>query len=110
MRKRKPGQPAGTDLDWFVIPIQRIRQWGIVILLLLVLFGSDARSEPDERLDKLVVGLYTAIEREQQKLAANRYHLAAGPHHLPFDVPGAVVAVSLARAEQAARVAHPLFP
>src|SRR4030095_14603444 len=36
MRKRKPGQPAGTDLDWFVIPIQRIRQWGIIIVLLRV--------------------------------------------------------------------------
>ncbi|MEP6993871.1 MAG: FecR domain-containing protein [Acidobacteriota bacterium] len=34
MRKRK--QPAGTDLDWFVIPIQKIRQWGIIILVLLV--------------------------------------------------------------------------
>ena len=36
MRKRKPGQPAGTDLDWFVIPIQKIRQWGIVLVLLIV--------------------------------------------------------------------------
>ena len=33
MRKRKAGQPAGTDLDWFVIPIQKIRQWGIVLVL-----------------------------------------------------------------------------
>ncbi len=55
MRKRKPGQPAGTDLDWFVIPIQRIRQWGIVILLLLVagaigytLYARGRRS-PQER-------------------------------------------------------------
>ncbi len=30
MRKRKAGQPAGTDLDWFVIPIQKIRQWGLI--------------------------------------------------------------------------------
>ena len=55
MRKRKPGQPAGTDLDWFVIPIQRIRQWGIIILLLLVagaigytLYARGRRS-PQER-------------------------------------------------------------
>ena len=39
MRKRKSGQPAGTDLDWFVIPIQKIRQWGIVLVLLLVAGG-----------------------------------------------------------------------
>ena len=36
MRKRKAGQPAGTDLDWFVIPIQRIRQWGLILGLLVV--------------------------------------------------------------------------
>ncbi len=39
MRKRKPGQPAGTDLDWFVIPIQRIRLWGVILLLVLVAGG-----------------------------------------------------------------------
>ena len=39
MRKRKSGQPAGTDLDWFVIPIQKIRQWAIVLVLLLVAGG-----------------------------------------------------------------------
>ena len=55
MRKRKPGQPAGTDLDWFVIPIQRIRQWGIIVVLLLVagaigytLYARGRRS-PQER-------------------------------------------------------------
>jgi Glucodextranase, domain B len=36
MRKKKAGQPAGTDLDWFVIPIQRIRQWGLIVVLLLI--------------------------------------------------------------------------
>jgi hypothetical protein len=55
MRKRKPGQPAGTDLDWFVIPIQRIRQWGIIILLLLVAGAigyalySRSRRSPEDR-------------------------------------------------------------
>src|ERR1700730_3520386 len=55
MPKRKPGQPAGTDLDWFVIPIQRIRQWGIVILLLLVagavgyVLYSRSRRSPEDR-------------------------------------------------------------
>ena len=55
MRKRKPGQPAGSDLDWFVIPIQRIRQWGIVAVLLLVAGGigytlySRGQRSPEER-------------------------------------------------------------
>ncbi|HTR04671.1 MAG TPA: hypothetical protein VMN82_15905 [Thermoanaerobaculia bacterium] len=39
MRKRKSGQPAGTDLDWFVIPIEKIRQWAVIIVLLLVAGG-----------------------------------------------------------------------
>src|SRR5262245_47240575 len=39
MRKRKSGQPAGTDLDWFVIPIQKIRQWAVVIVLVLIAGG-----------------------------------------------------------------------
>ncbi len=39
MRKRKSGQPAGTDLDWFVIPIETIRRWGLIALLLLVAGG-----------------------------------------------------------------------
>jgi len=55
MRKRKPGQPAGTDLDWFVIPIQKIRQWGIIALLLLVAAGvgffvyGRTRKSPQDR-------------------------------------------------------------
>ncbi|MGH9368641.1 MAG: FecR domain-containing protein [Thermoanaerobaculia bacterium] len=35
MAKRKAGQPVGSDIDWFVIPIQRIRQVGLVLLILL---------------------------------------------------------------------------
>jgi hypothetical protein len=55
MRKRKSGQPAGTDLDWFVIPIQTIRQWGIIILVVLAaatlgyLLYSRNRRSPEER-------------------------------------------------------------
>src|SRR5512143_3652289 len=55
MRKRKSGQPAGTDLDWFVIPIQNIRRWAIVIVLLLIAAGVGyflsvrGRRSPQER-------------------------------------------------------------
>ncbi|MEP6800972.1 MAG: FecR domain-containing protein, partial [Acidobacteriota bacterium] len=33
--KRKPNQPVGGDIDWFVIPIDRLRQWGIFTLVLV---------------------------------------------------------------------------
>lgn len=36
MRKRKPDQPVGTDIDWFVIPIERVRRWGVTLLVVLV--------------------------------------------------------------------------
>lgn len=55
MRKRKSGQPAGTDLDWFVIPIQKIRRWALVIVLVLVAAGvgyfvyQRGRRSPQER-------------------------------------------------------------
>jgi len=55
MRKRKAGQPAGTDLDWFVIPIQKIRQWALVLVLLAVAGGVGyfvlfrGRGSPQER-------------------------------------------------------------
>ena len=55
MRKRKSGQPAGTDLDWFVIPIEKIRQWALVIVLVLIAAGVGYyvyrrnRSSPEER-------------------------------------------------------------
>jgi hypothetical protein len=35
-RKRKSGQPIGTDLDWFVIPIKTIRLWGVLTLVFIV--------------------------------------------------------------------------
>jgi hypothetical protein len=36
MPRKKTDQPVGGDIDWFVIPIERIRQWGILLLVVLV--------------------------------------------------------------------------
>ncbi len=55
MAKRKPGQPVGSDIDWFVIPIQRIRQAGVVLVILLVAGGAGyflytrSRRSPEEK-------------------------------------------------------------
>ncbi len=40
MPKRKSGQPVGSDIDWFVIPIERIRQIGIVLVIAAVVGGA----------------------------------------------------------------------
>src|SRR5215470_17145912 len=55
MRKRKAGQPAGTDLDWFVIPIETLRRWGLIALLVLIAGGvgiflySRGKRSPQEK-------------------------------------------------------------
>ena len=36
MPRKKTDQPVGGDIDWFVIPIERLRQWGILLLVVLV--------------------------------------------------------------------------
>ena len=54
-RRRQPGQPIGTDLDWFVIPIKTIRLWGFLLLVALVVGGvaffirEKTRRSPQER-------------------------------------------------------------
>jgi hypothetical protein len=69
MRKRKPGQPAGTDLDWFVIPIQKIRLWGLVLLLVLVAGGIGYtlyvknRRSPQERARAEIAEAQTQLTR-----------------------------------------------
>ncbi|HTO86444.1 MAG TPA: FecR domain-containing protein [Thermoanaerobaculia bacterium] len=55
MAKRKPGQPVGSDIDWFVIPIQRIRQAGVVLVILLIAGAAGyflytrSRRSPEEK-------------------------------------------------------------
>ena len=69
MRKRKPGQPAGTDLDWFVIPIQKIRLWGLILLLVLVAGGIGYtlyvknRRSPQDRAKAEIAEAQTQLTR-----------------------------------------------
>jgi hypothetical protein len=55
MSKKKPAQPLGGDIDWFVIPIEKIRRWAITFLLVLVagLLGyflySKTQRSPEEK-------------------------------------------------------------
>ena len=39
MPQKKPGQPVGGDIDWFVIPIERIRQAAVIGVIVIVAAG-----------------------------------------------------------------------
>ena len=55
MAKRKPSQPVGGDIDWFVIPIEKLRQWGLITLLVLAtaflgyFIYTKSRRSPEEK-------------------------------------------------------------
>lgn len=78
MRKRKSGQPAGTDLDWFVIPIQKIRQWAIIVVLLAVVGGVGyfvyvrGRGSPQERARSEIAQADTLLARVTRATGAAR--------------------------------------
>jgi hypothetical protein len=67
--KRKAGQPVGSDLDWYVIPIRTLRLWGI-ILVLLVLAGFAVYTiqwrtlrSPEERARKEIASATELVRR-----------------------------------------------
>ena len=68
-RKRKPGQPVGSDLDWFVIPIRTIRTWGILLVLLasaaflVYTIQSRTRRSPLEKARAEIATARELIER-----------------------------------------------
>ena len=61
MPKRKPDQPVGGDIDWFVISIDKLRRWGIlaVIVLATAFLGyfvyTRSRKSPEEKARAEVV-------------------------------------------------------
>jgi len=78
MRKRKSGQPAGTDLDWFVIPIQKIRQWAVVIVLVLIAGGvgyfvyQRGRRSPEEKARAEIASAESLLARATRSTGAAR--------------------------------------
>src|ERR1700737_243126 len=55
MPPKKPAQPVGGDIDWFVIPIERIRQAAVLAVIIVVGVGAGyflytrTRRSPEEK-------------------------------------------------------------
>src|SRR6202162_1258919 len=66
-RKRILGQPVGTDIDWFVIPIRTLQRWGIILVLLaaaaFLLYTIQSRRSPEERAKKEIETAAQLIHR-----------------------------------------------
>jgi hypothetical protein len=66
-RKRTPGQPVGTDIDWFIIPIRTLRRWGIILVLLaaaaFLLYTIQSRRSPEERAKKEIASAAELVHR-----------------------------------------------
>jgi hypothetical protein len=66
-RKRIPGQPVGTDIDWFVIPIRTLLRGGIILVLLaaaaLLIYTIQSRRSPEERAKKEIETAAQLIHR-----------------------------------------------
>ncbi|HSS44038.1 MAG TPA: hypothetical protein VLO07_01760, partial [Thermoanaerobaculia bacterium] len=69
MTRKKPAQPVGGDIDWFVIPIEAIRRWAIALLVILVagvvgyLLYSKARRSPEEKAVAEIATATTLLTR-----------------------------------------------
>src|SRR6266498_2646542 len=76
--KRKPERPVGSDIDWFVIPIERIRYWAVVLVVLLgvgyvgYVFAMRARRSPEERARREIASASDLIGRASRSGGAAR--------------------------------------
>ena len=76
MPKRKPNQPVGGDIDWFVIPIEKLRQWGIFALILLVtafvayFVYTRSRKSPEERARVEIANAALLLQKVSSSTAA----------------------------------------
>ena len=69
MAKRKPSQPVGGDIDWFVIPIEKLRQWGILAVVIFVtaflayFLYSRSRKSPEEKARVEIAAATTLVTK-----------------------------------------------
>jgi hypothetical protein len=78
MPKRKSDRPVGSDIDWFVIPIERIRRAGVVLAVLLVagavgyFLYSRSRRTPEEKARVEIASATTLLSRATAASGAAR--------------------------------------
>lgn len=78
MRRRKLGRLVGEDLDWFVIPVQKLAKWGLVIAVVAVAgflgYRSYSRQQPSaqERARVEIENASTLIDRAAQAAGRSR--------------------------------------
>ena len=78
MAKRKPSQPVGGDIDWFVIPIEKLRQWGLVTLLVLAtaflgyFIYTKSRRSPEEKARTEIANAATLVTRASAASSSSR--------------------------------------
>lgn len=78
MAKRKPSQPVGGDIDWFVIPIEKLRQWGLITLLVLAtaflgyFIYTKSRRSPEEKARTEIANAATLVTRASGAASSNR--------------------------------------
>ena len=78
MAKRKSGQPVGSDIDWFVIPIERLRQIGIVLVIAAVAGGAGyflynrSRRTPEQKARAEILSASQLLARASASQGAAR--------------------------------------
>ena len=78
MAKRKPSQPVGGDIDWFVIPIEKLRQWGLITLLVLAtaflgyFIYTKSRRSPEEKARTEIANAATLVTRASAASSSSR--------------------------------------
>ena len=69
MPKHRAGQPVGSNIDWFVIPIERIRKGALLLVVLLVVAGAGyffynrSRRPPEEKARLEITNAVSLVAR-----------------------------------------------
>ena len=78
MPKRKPSQPVGGDIDWFVIPIERLRQWALIAVLVAAsafigyVIYTKSRQSPEQKARTEIANAATLLTRASTAQGSNR--------------------------------------